>query len=162
ASAVMAGDGDVFVAGGVELDSNVHYEIPDAEIFTSAALRWSSTSPLATARRGQTMTLLSSGAAPVAGGDTGPAPLQTAEVYDPVANAWSPVALMGSAAEDLQSVRLADGRALVAGGDVYGKPLDHGETYDPATNTWTDTGPYVVPRVASALTLDPPSGQAFM
>src|SRR5207237_978861 len=100
------------------------------------AASWVTNSPMATARRLHTATLLLNGKVLVAGGRSTTAHLSGAELYDPATGAWTPTSNPLNTARDTHTATLLpNGKVLVAGG--YGTNyLSSAELYDPAIGTW--------------------------
>src|SRR3954451_11704480 len=131
----------------------------------AAAPGWTETSPLRTARWGQTMTRLDDGRVLVAGGLTPDGVTSRAELYDPGSGAWSVTNPMGAARLFATATLLHDGRVLMAGGtDVpatcleacyLGHALNSAELYDPVTGRWSDVPAMQTARSTHTATLLP-------
>jgi N-acetylneuraminic acid mutarotase len=111
---------------------------------------------MTTARRGNTITLLTNGKVLVAGGwikytDTVHA---SAEIYDPATGSWSATGSMTTARRTNTATLLPNGKVLVAGG-VDGKSviLASAEIYDPTTEVWTTTDSMTTGRAEPATIL---------
>jgi len=109
---------------------------------------------MASARVGDTATLLANGRVLVAGGtdlpNVGTASgemLASAELYDPMTGTSSPTGSMATARGGYTTTPLADSRVLMAGGVEIltaagpGPFLASAELYDPKTGTFSATGP---------------------
>jgi hypothetical protein len=103
---------------------------------------FSPTGSMATAREGQTATLLSDGRVLIVGGKDGSAGvLATAELYDPKSGTFSPTGSMGADRLFQTATLLSDGRVLLVGEwSGTGVPLALAELYDPKTGTFSTTG----------------------
>jgi uncharacterized repeat protein (TIGR01451 family) len=131
-------------------------------VLAYAAGTWTATGSLASARQGQTATLLQNGKVLVAGGvnDAG-VYLSSAELYDPGAGTWSSAGSMSTPRSGDTATLLASGKVLVAGGFVPSiGVLSSAELYDPAANTWTLTGSMTDTRHGFTATLLP-SGEVL-
>ena len=131
---VVGGAGDRRVLGGTGI-------LAVADLYDPESGRWSSASPLETARLEHSATLLANGRVLVAGGlDSGISPTATVELYDPVAGEWTTVGSLNVARSFHSASLLADGRVLVTGGFGATMEIPGAEIYDPTTRRWTLTG----------------------
>ncbi|MFN2404596.1 MAG: Ig-like domain repeat protein, partial [Pyrinomonadaceae bacterium] len=106
----------------------------------AAAELETSSSTMATERRGHTATRLADGRVLIAGGENASGPLNTAEIYDPVAATFSTSGNMNEARADHSATLLADGRVLIMGGRNAAGGLASTEIFDPVTGAFT-SGP---------------------
>ena len=113
----------------------------------------------ATARQGHSLTLLTDGAALVAGGDEpdglgGLTALATLELYDPESMTFVPAGSMTRERSTHTATTLADGRVLLVGGyDVTGVVNGTAEIFDPVTGTTTAVGSMAQARTQHTATL---------
>jgi N-acetylneuraminic acid mutarotase len=117
---------------------------------------WSNAASLATARWGQTATLLPSGKVLVVGGISNQYE-SSADLYDPVRNTWSAAASMAMGRAFHTATLLTDGKVLVAGGrgvffGLLGQ-LASAELYDPVSDTWSAAGSMATARWIHTATL---------
>ncbi|MCA1841599.1 MAG: hypothetical protein LC792_00145 [Actinobacteria bacterium] len=143
-------DGRVLVAGGASLDDGAvaPRALSSAEVYDSAADRWTEVGGLKAARYGAAAVALADGRILVVGGtapatadDASASPsLATAEQFDPGTAAFAPVATMGSPRAEPTATALANGQVLVAGGSSGSATLASSELYDPVHNRWAPTG----------------------
>src|SRR5438067_869841 len=84
-AATLLDNGEVLVAGGLSVDSSGNYLFgSSAEIYDPVTNTWSSAGSMATARVGQTATLLANGQVLVTGGTIGRlTQTSSGELYDP-------------------------------------------------------------------------------
>jgi hypothetical protein len=127
-------DGRALAAGGLTMPADC---VPSgfaatetAELYDSAADRWSPTSSMATNRRVFGDAQLADGSVLVAGGRSSTSALSSAELYDPPSGSWSPAGSMATARVALRLTTLADGRVLATGG-AGPAPLSSAELYTP-------------------------------
>jgi WD40 repeat protein len=118
-------DGRVLAAGG---------GLASCHLYDPRTGVWSETGSLATARRGQTATLLADGTVLVTGGNIG---LASAELFDPGTGTWSSVGNMISPRYDHAAALLPDGRVLVVGGDDGSHIVASAELFNSATRSFT-------------------------
>jgi N-acetylneuraminic acid mutarotase len=161
ATATLLPSGKVLVAGGAS-----HYDcctaVASAELYDPATNSWSPAASMATARYGQTATLLPNGKVLVAGGAAATAALASAELYDPATNTWSSAGSMASPRAYATATLLPSGKVLVAGGyGRFGDDVPSAELYDPATNRWSSAGRMATGRDTATATLLP-SGQVLV
>ncbi|WP_309895932.1 Ig-like domain-containing protein [Archangium sp.] len=122
-SATLLPSGKVLVVGA-HTDVYGRYPLASAEVYDPGSGSWSATAPMASARGGNTETLLPNGKVLIAGGYNGGA-LRSAEVYDPGSGTWRATALMVSPRGGHTATLLPNGKVLVTGGRM--RPL-HVET----------------------------------
>jgi WD40 repeat protein len=124
---------------------------------------------MATARSGQTATLLSDGQVLIAGGFRGhtdlptpafdvPETLSSAELFDPTTGTFRTIRSMTTARGGHTATLLPDGRVLVVGGSVASAALGDNtiasaELYDPVTGTFSPTGSMARHRTGQTATL---------
>jgi hypothetical protein len=134
--------------------------IDATEIYDPASRVWTKGSPLRTARRLHTATLLRDGRVLIAGGFVccvvdGQTASETssasAELYDPATGSFTPTGSMTVGRALQQATLLPDGRVLVSGGFATdsspGAPgPEHAEVYDPATGTFASAGDLQIGR----------------
>jgi hypothetical protein len=113
---------------------------------------WSAAAALATARAGQTATLLANGKVLVAGGYN-TSPLASAELYDPATNTWASAGSMATARYAQTATLLPNGEVLVTGGLGPAGVLASAELYNPATNMWSPAAPLAAAREQHTATL---------
>jgi N-acetylneuraminic acid mutarotase len=153
-TATLLTDGDVLVTGGC-CNATTQQPWSTAELYDPRYNQWFATGSMATARYGQTATLLPSGQVLVVGGiDAGGNLLASAELYDPTTGSWTSTGSLSQARAFHTATLLATGEVLVVGGeDVNGSPLSAAEVYDPSTGLWTTTGGLSIPRLSQTATL---------
>src|SRR5439155_4076123 len=99
--------------------------------YDPASGTWTSTGPLATARRNHTAVLLPNGKVLVTGGHvTGGQALASAELYDPADGIWASTGSLATARSDHTATLLPNGKVLVAGGSNDSSALASAELYD--------------------------------
>ena len=127
-----------------------------------SAARWHLATPMGTARRGASITVLKDGRVLVAAGqDDKNASLASAEIYDPANGGWTATGSMNQARHQAPALLLSDGRVMVAGGYVLnGGTVADTEIYDPASNSWSAVGKLAVSRYGHAL-LPLPGGRVM-
>ncbi len=103
------------------------------------AASWVTNSPMTTARKAHTATLLSNGRVLIVGGFNGFNDLSSAEFYDPANGTWTVTGSMITARYAHTATLLPDGKVLVVGGGNNGGGLASAELYDPITGNWTET-----------------------
>lgn len=125
-SATLLGNGDVLVTGGFTQEGfGAGHNLSDAELYSPAKGTWRPTASMATARSGQTATLLSNGWVLVASGGT-----TSAEIYQPQRAIWVSPGAMGTARTNAAATLLPGGHVLVTGGDgPDGQPLASAEEF---------------------------------
>ena len=107
----------------------------------ATAASWNINSPLHTARRYHTATLLQNGKVLVAGGElmTGYY-LSSAELFDPATGKWTETEPMQVARTGHAATLLPNGKVMVVGGvGTNGTYLSNAELYDPVAGKWTMT-----------------------
>jgi len=119
-TAALLSSGNVLLAGGEDLGRSSR-----AELYHPASGTFTSTGHLAAPRVWHTLTLLPSGMALTAGGETDnccvfAGSVATAELYDSSTGTFLPTGNMAAAREGHTATVLNDGRVLMAGGVVYG------------------------------------------
>ncbi len=156
-TATLLPDGQVLVAGGTGTNFAAPYfgTLTNAELYNPATGEWSPTSPLKTARRSHTASLLPNGQVLVAGGAFDLS--GSAELYDPATGQWTYTGTMTTNRQDHTATVLTNGMVLVAGGQVEVgfnlKPTATAELYDPNSGVWTATGSMTTNRVGHTATL---------
>ena len=112
-TATLLGTGQVLVAGGYNEggSGNVAFKYSSAELYNPATGTWTRTASMATARYGQTATLLPGGWVLVAGGHT-----SAAEIYEPRPGIWVSPGAMSTARTGQSATLLPSGQVLVTGG----------------------------------------------
>ncbi len=153
-TATLLSNGKVLVAGGYSYSYYYYYNyLATAEVYDPAAGTWSATGSMASARYGQTATLLPNGKVLVAGGANDSGIVMTAELYDPETGTWSETGSMSTARYQHTATLLANGQVLVTGGYNYYGALESAEVYDPETGTWSQTGSMAWARYQHTATL---------
>ncbi len=142
--AVLLSTGKVLVAGGcTSYDVNGCLGVTtSAELYNPATGTWSSTGAMRAARMAMTGTVLPTGKALVAGGQTAASDaLSSCELYNPATGTFSLTGRLITPRSDHTATLLPSGRVLMAGGeDVNGVSLIKAELYNPATGTYSATG----------------------
>jgi hypothetical protein len=113
-TATLLHTGQVLVAGGYNQGGeNPHpSKYSSAELYHPATGTWTQTAPMATARYGQTATLLPNGWVLVAGGHT-----PAAEIFQPQPGIWVSPGAMSTVRTYQTATLLPGGHVLVTGGD---------------------------------------------
>src|ERR1051326_7539986 len=124
----------------------------DHALEAEAALATSS-STMATERRGHTATRLADGRVLIAGGENSSGPLNQTEIYDPSDATFSPAGNMNEARADHSATLLADGRVLLIGGRNSSGALTSTEIFDPTTGAFTSGPAMSVARAGHSATL---------
>jgi Galactose oxidase, central domain len=120
---------------------------------------WTITGSMATARVGDTVTLLPNGRVLVAGGESLTGGLTSAELYNPATGKWTGTGSMATGRFSHMAMLLPSGEVLVAGGIVSVNNQGvitctaEAELYNPSTGQWTTTGSMTTPRYGSGATL---------
>ena len=124
--------GDVLVAGGLTLPATCNPATASAELYDTSSMRWSTTTEMATARRGFGDAQLNDGRVLIAGGRP-PAgePLSSAELYNLASETWGAAGAMMTARIAPRLTLLADGRVLATGGALASGPLASAELFTP-------------------------------
>jgi Kelch motif/Galactose oxidase, central domain len=154
------GNGTILADGRVLLTGGGLPGIAATEIYDPESRAWRQGSPMGTARRLHTVTLLRDGRVLIAGGFVccvveGQTASETAsasaELYDPATGNFTPTGSMAVARGLHQATLLPDGRVLMSGG--FGPPTspeipgpEHAEVYDPVTGTFASAGDLQVGR----------------
>ena len=148
--------GKVLVAGGQPGGTST--ELASAELFDPATGQWTATGPLATARRGHTVTMLRDGTVLAVGGrsdativpDSNPDPtLSSAERYDPGTGTWAAAGNTIIRRYRHTATLMSDGRVLVVGGLDFVNPARRSaEIYDPLSQADPWPGTPVTPAMA--------------
>ena len=155
ATATLLPNGTVLVAGG-QVPGCCPAATNAAQIYDPSTGTWAATTPMNSARVGQTMTLLQSGKVLVASGGT-------AEVYDPTAATWTttgPMIANRNHYATATATLLTNGTVLVTGGCCdYSNNIRTnwfpGEIYSPQTNTWSQTRSMAISRQNAVAALLP-------
>jgi hypothetical protein len=118
------------------------------------AASWVTNSPMATARRLHTATLLSTGKVLVVGGVMNSTYGTTsAELYDPATGTWMVTGSMSAARWGHAATLLLNGEVLVVGGINGHTNFFSAELYNPVTGRWRTTGAYAAIRNHTATLL---------
>jgi hypothetical protein len=154
-TATLLPNGKVLVTGGFSgLDAQSSgTALSTAELYDPATGAFTPTGSMATARGGQTATLLSNGKVLVAGGlinlsSAAVCVASSAELYDPATGTFAPTGDMEAAREEHTATQLPDGKVLLIGGSnssdasgsygcQYCRAQDSAEFYDPATGSFS-------------------------
>ena len=158
-SGALLADGRVLLTGGGFFGGG-----PGTEIYDPESRVWKEGSPMGTARRLHTATLLHDGRVLIAGGfvccvvdgnTVSETPTGSAELFDPATGAFTPTGSLAVPRGVHRASLLPDGRVLVTGG--FGLPPapdtpgpEHAEVYDPATGTFGPAGDLGVGRFLHA------------
>ena len=158
-TATLLQNGEVLVAGGVDVTDGISGPITSAELYNPTTAKWTVTDSMSDAREGFTATLLQSGEVLVAGGFGGPAGvcLATAELYDPSNGKWTLTGSMTQARCSPIATLLPSGEVLVAGGTGNSSGSDtltSAELYNPSTGVWQTTGSLNVGRYTATAILE--------
>lgn len=161
-TATLLANGKVLVAGGGNSGGGRPPFFGDgsatAELYDPATRVFTSTGSMATARVGQTATLLASGEVLIAGGLSSANFLATAELYNPATGVFtSTTGSMTTARAGHTATILQDGRVLITGGfsDQTLAGVATAEIYDPATHSFVATGSMALARWSHTATLLP-------
>src|SRR5262245_21612284 len=101
---------------------------------SSFAASFTTNSPMTTARRQHTTTLLPDGKILVVGGTVN----ASAEIYNPLLGTWTQTQPMSNVRQEHTATLLPNGKVLVAGGHDNGSvPVTHAELFNPVTGTWS-------------------------
>jgi|SRR5215469_15944847 len=142
--AVLLPTGKVLVAGGCT-SYNVNGCVTvttAAELYNPATGTWSSTGALRAARMAMTATVLTTGKALIAGGQTAASDaLGSSELYNPATGTFSLDGRLITPRSGHTATLLKSGLVLMAGGEnINGISTLKAEVYNPATGTYTATG----------------------
>ena len=148
-SGVLLADGRVLLTGGGFFGGG-----PGTEIYDPESRAWREASPMGTARRLHTATLLRDGRVLIAGGlvcclvegnTVSETVTDSAEVFDPATGTFTPTGPLGVARALHQATLLPDGRVLLSGG--FGLPpaanapdASQSEIYDPVSGHFSPAG----------------------
>ena len=142
--AVLLPTGKVLVAGGcTSYNANGCVGVTTgAELYNPATGTWSSTGALRAARMATTATVLTTGKALIAGGQTAASDaLGSSELYNPATGTFSLTGRLITPRSGHTATLLKSGFVLMAGGEnVNGISTLKAEVYNPATGTYTATG----------------------
>jgi len=157
-TATLLQNGEVLVAGGVDVTNGISTAIASAELYNPTTAKWTVTGSMSDAREAFTATLLQNGEVLVAGGfgyfgDC----LAAAELYNPSTGEWTLTGSMTQARCSPSATLLPSGEVLVAGGAGTGSGSDtltSAELYNPSTGVWQTTGSLNVGRYSAAAILE--------
>jgi len=142
--AALLPTGKVLVAGGcTSYDANGCLAVTAAaELYNPTTGTWSSTGAMRAARMAMTATVLTTGKALIAGGQTAASDaLGSSELYNPGTGAFSQTGKLITARSGHSATLLKTGMVLMAGGEnVNGISTAKAELYNPATGTYSATG----------------------
>jgi hypothetical protein len=149
-TATILNDGNVLITGGYAGRDN---NIASAELYETAANRFTLIGNMSTARSSHTATPLPNGKILIAGGYNGEY-LDTTEIYDPETKGFSPGPRMTMPRSGHAAVALNNGMILFIGGVGTGWTfLKSAEIYDPATGVFSAVGDMSVPRESHTATV---------
>src|SRR5581483_396771 len=148
----------VLVVGG---NFGINSSLTSVQVFDGTSA-WTTLTPLATAREGQTATVLANGKVLIAGGKSMGIPVATALLFDPASGTgtWTAAGTMTSARQGhtatlLPPTIVSNGQVLAAGGtDAAGVVLSSAELFD-GVATWRPTTALAGPMQGHAATLLP-------
>lgn len=150
ATAVLAANGKVLVAGGQTLSATLN----STSVYDPSAGTFSAGPTMTTARSGGIGAALSNGLVLVAGGFAGPSAgsyAYSTQLYNPTTNSFVSSNDVSVGMVDPTSVLLADGRVLATGGTNGGiSTLSSSQTFNLASGVngaWTTQGPMTIARV---------------
>jgi len=142
--AVLLPNGNVLVAGGcTSYGANGCRAVTSgAEIYNPTTGKWSSTGSLRAARMAMTATVLTTGHALIAGGQTAANDaLGSSELYNFAAGTFSTTGKLITPRSGHTATLLSSGLVLMAGGEnVNGFSISKAELYNPATGKYSATG----------------------
>ena len=142
--AVLLPNGRVLVAGGCTSYSAIGClaVTTAAELYNPATGKWSFTGGMRAARMAMTATVLPSGNALIAGGQTAASDaLGSSELYSPTAGSFSLTGKLITPRSGHTATLLTNGLVLIAGGEnVNGVSIQKAELYNPATGIYGATG----------------------
>jgi N-acetylneuraminic acid mutarotase len=132
----LLSNGKVLVAGGENSSGpgGSGVILASTELYDPASGTWTATGSLATARTGQTASLLPNGKVLVAGGVDFSHVFASAELYDPASGTWTATGSLAAARYYDTASLLSDGNVLVAGGHGAGT-LSSAELYGSGQST---------------------------
>jgi hypothetical protein len=162
-------NGKVLVTGGfnrVDAQSSGN-ALSTAELYDPTTGAFTPTGSMATARGGQTATLLSNGKVLVAGGlislsSAGVSVASSAELYDPATGTFAATGDMGTTREQHTATLLPDGTVLIIGGSTASLGMlpcrscgaqASAELYDPVTGSFSFVDSMATPRSEHTATL---------
>jgi N-acetylneuraminic acid mutarotase len=142
--AVLLPSRKVLVAGGcTSYDANGCVAVTTAaELYDPASGTWTSTGAMRAARMAMTGTVLRTGKALIAGGQTAASDaLGSSELYNPATGTFTLTGRLITPRSGHTATLLTSGFVLMAGGEnVNGVSISNAELYNPATGTYAATG----------------------
>jgi len=142
--AVLLPSGKVLVAGGcTSYDVNGCLAVTTAaELYNPITGTWSSTGALRAGRMAMTATVLTTGKALIAGGQTAASDaLSSSELYNPATGTFSLTGRLITPRSGHTATLLRNGLVLMAGGEnVNGVSISKAELYNPTTGLYAATG----------------------
>jgi hypothetical protein len=154
-TATLLPDGQVLLAGGINLVANNSTSLASAELFNPKTGLFSPTGSMTDARYFDTATLLPDGRVLVVGGESDTQIFASAELYNPKTGTFSATGSMTTVRDEQTATLLADGRVLIAGGEDATGALASAEIYNPQTGKFTATGSMTTPRLLHSAILLP-------
>lgn len=150
-------DGRVLVTGGLNIpDSSMTSEFLDnCEIYNPVTGKWTTVSPLLTARKNHKSVLLSNGEVLVIGGSNNYF-LSSCEIYDPIFDKWTNVSEMNKERESHNVILLDNGNVFVSGGwyfyeDIGMVTRKSCEVFYFQDSSWHMVGDLTLPRANHAV-----------